>query len=240
MSIYARALTRFSFLQPVLSHWRHIAVNRALNRVRRLVPGKTPSRTMISALHAAWGNPEFVATVSYLEAAAAQAIAHRGDILECGSGLSTLLLGTLAEKNGFRVWTLEHDRKWYESMAEKLERFGVRNVSLLQAPIRDYGGGISWYDVQAPELPKVFSLIVCDGPPNWKTPGGRYGVVVAMRERFCRQWNILLDDPIAAEKTGMRARLESEPGVRVLKHAFKDGAYLWVTRNVDSVSDTAV
>jgi hypothetical protein len=188
-------------------------------------------RATISALHAAWGNPEFIATVSYLEAAAARAVELKGAVLECGSGLSTLLLGTLAESNGFSVWTLEHDREWYETVAAFLQRHRVRNVHLCYAPLRDYGDGISWYDVHAVELPEVFSLVVCDGPPNWKTPGGRYGVVVAMRERFSKEWNILLDDPIAAEKTGMLARLNSEPGVQAVRHTFDDGAFFWVTRS---------
>jgi hypothetical protein len=169
--------------------------------------------------------------VSYLEAAAARAVALRGAVLECGSGLSTLLLGTLAERNGFSVWTLEHDREWYETVGAFIRRHNVRNVNLRYAPLRDYGDGISWYDVHAVELPEVFSLVVCDGPPNWTTPGGRYGVVVAMRDRFSKEWNILLDDPIAAEKTGMLARLNSVVGVQAVRHTFDDGSYFWVTRS---------
>ncbi len=52
-----------------------------------------------------------------------------------------------------------------------------------------------------------------------------------MRERFSKEWNILLDDPIAAEKTGMLARLNSEPGVQAVRHTFDDGAFFWVTRS---------
>jgi hypothetical protein len=101
----AGVLSRLPLLRQILSHRRHVAVNRALDQIRRLRPGETPSRATISALHAAWGNPEFIATVSYLEAAAARAVALKGAVLECGSGLSTLLLGTLAERNGFSVDT---------------------------------------------------------------------------------------------------------------------------------------
>ncbi len=130
----AGVLSRLPLFRQILSHRRHVAVNRALDQIRRLRPGDTPSRATISALHAAWGNPEFIATVSYLEAAAARAVELKGAVLECGSGLSTLLLGTLAERNGFSVWTLEHDREWYETVAAFLQRHkSPQRTSLLCA-----------------------------------------------------------------------------------------------------------
>jgi hypothetical protein len=223
-------LSKLPFVRRILSRRRHAAVDRALDQVRRLPAGVVPARATISQLHAAWGNPEFIATVSYLEAVATHAVALKGHVLECGSGLSTLLLGVLADVNGFQVWTLEHNREWFRTLSHVLQRHKVGNVHLCFAPLRDFGGGVSWYDAPVSELPREFSLIVCDGPPNWKTPGGRYGLVIAMRERFAPSWNILLDDPKAAEKTGMLARLELEPGVSVAKHTYDDGAFLWITR----------
>lgn len=227
-------IAKFPVISSFVAYRRRVALSHALRLIRRLSPGEAPSRELVGELHAAWGNPEFIASVSYLEAAASRAVALKGSVLECGSGLSTLLLGTLADRNGFTVWTLEHEREWYEAVKEILERNNIRNVRLVHAPLRDLGDGISWYDVRSIALPDEFSLVVCDGPPNWTTPGGRYGLVAAMREHFSRDWNILLDDPIAAEKTGMLPRLESEPGVRAVKHVATDGAYFWITRNANA------
>jgi len=229
--MFARALSRLPFVQELRSRRRRTAVDAALIQVARLVPRQAPSRALIAQVHRAWGNPEFTASISYLEAAASRALELGGDILECGSGLSTLLLGVLADINGFHVWTLEHDRQWADTIEERLKHRNIRNVHLRFAPLRDYGHGVSWYDAPFAELPNAFSLVICDGPPNWKTPGGRYGLLMAMRERLAPSWNILLDDPNAAEKTGMLARLRAEPGVTVSSHVFTDAGFLWVTRD---------
>jgi hypothetical protein len=185
---------------------------------------------LIGRLHSAWGNPDYSASVSYLEAAARHAVAADGALLECGSGLSTVLLGALAEANRFEVWTLEHDAAWHAIVAGELERHRISSVHLCLAPIKDLGGGVSWYDAPLDQLPRTFALVVCDGPPNWTTPGGRYGLIPAMRDRLPKDWNILLDDPKAANKTGLLRRLADEPGISIDTHAHPDGSFLWITR----------
>jgi hypothetical protein len=165
-----------------------------------------------------------------MDAAARHAVATKGALLECGSGISTVLLGVLAEANGFEVWTLEHEAAWHAVVARELERHGISSVHLHLAPLKDLGGGISWYDAPLADFPKAFSLVVCDGPPNWTTPGARYGLIPAMRDRLASSWNILLDDANAARKTGTLKRLAEEPGIRIDTQAHPDGAFLWITR----------
>jgi len=140
------------------------------------------------------------------------------------------MLGVLAEVNDLEVWTLEHERSWHAKVAQDIERYRVRNVHLCYSPLRDYGGGISWYDFPRAGFPDRFSLVVCDGPPNWTTPGARYGLVTAMRDRLEPNWNILLDDANAADKTGTLARIANEPGLNITKHVHGDGSFLWITR----------
>lgn len=139
---------KLPLLTQIGSYRRHRAIARALAGIRRLPKGQPPQRELIRRLHAAWGNPDYSASVSYLEAAARHAAATKGVLLECGSGLSTVFLGALAEANGFEVWTLEHDAAWHAIAARELERHGISNVHLCLAPIKDFGGGISWYDLR--------------------------------------------------------------------------------------------
>jgi hypothetical protein len=221
---------RLPVLRQIASYRRDREIARALEEIRRLPRGQPPKRSLIATLHAAWGNPDFSACVSYLEAAARHAVATEGAVLECGSGLSTVLLGALAEANRFEVWTLEHEAAWHGIVARELQGHGISKVQLCLARLKDIGGEISWYDVSKVSLPSVISLVICDGPPNWTTPGARYGVIPVMRDHLAKGWNILLDDANAARKAGMLNRLASEPGIKIDTQTHPDGSFVWITR----------
>ena len=114
-------------------------------------------------------------------------------MLECGSGLTTIVMGLFAGRRGIPVWTLEHDPEWYEHIAAALRRFRIEGVELVFAPLRDYGD-YSWYDVPMERMPERFSMVVCDGPPQKTTPGDRYGLLPVMRDRLSPGSVILFDD----------------------------------------------
>jgi predicted O-methyltransferase YrrM len=117
-----------------------------------------------------------------------------GQILECGSGLSTVLLGIIAKQKGTRVIALEHNEAWAAKVKAQLRRVGVNSVLIDLAPLRDYGD-FTWYSpTEAPHLQaSPFELVICDGPPG-STRGGRYGLVPVMRNRLKAGTTILLDD----------------------------------------------
>jgi len=225
-----RVLRKLSLLEWIASRHRRRAVERALADLRKFHRDQTPLEDVVRRLHAAWGNPDYTASVSYLIAAARLLVSTSGPVLECGSGLSTLMLGALAEQVDLELWTLENEGSWHAKIARDLEYHMIRSVRLCYAPLMDYGNSVSWYDLPKSGFPERFSLVICDGPPNWTTPGARYGLIAAMRDRLAPSWNVLLDDANAAEKTGTRKRLESEPGVRVTRHDHDDGSFLWITR----------
>jgi len=136
-----------------------------------------------------WGHG-WSAEAEYLDALAAAASAEHGPILECGSGLTTLVLATIAQRTGSPIWTLEHDPDWLRVAERGLRRFGLdANVRL--TPLRDYGD-FDWYDVAPTDVP-TFGLVICDGPPNW-TRGGRYGLLPVLGERLAPGCTILLED----------------------------------------------
>src|SRR5437899_7048669 len=71
-----------------------------------------------------WDNKRWSAGVEFLDAVAAAALAEEGDpILECGSGLTTLVLATVARRTGSAVWTLEHDARCFQLVQSRLRQF---------------------------------------------------------------------------------------------------------------------
>jgi hypothetical protein len=134
-----------------------------------------------------WGNEDWSALSEFLEAVASYCRSTVGPVLECGSGLTTLVLASL----GAEVYALEHDPVWREHLKAKLTEFGL-SAHLIASPLRSYGA-FEWYDVDITTMP-AFSLVVCDGPPGETTRGGRYGLLPVMRERLADGCTILLDD----------------------------------------------
>ena len=115
----------------------------------------------------------------------------RGPVLECGSGLSTLLLGIAAERVGYEVYSLEHDEAWHAKVSQVVARLGLRQVRLIAAPLV-MRSGYAWYDAPG-RFPQDFTLVLCDGPPA-ATMGGRYGLLPELRPAMADDCVILLDD----------------------------------------------
>lgn len=125
-----------------------------------------------------------------------------GPILECGSGLSTILLAAVAEKRNQLVVTLEHDLQWHQRMSRVLGVFGFTSVRLVHAPLVE-SATYAWYDVPS-DLPLGITLVICDGPPG-DTRGGRYGLLPRMGRHLGADCVILVDD---AARPGEQAVLE--------------------------------
>src|SRR6267143_2557828 len=73
-------------------------------------------------LRKGWGNEGWTADTAYLKTICRWASQVQGPILECGSGLSTILLGIVAPG---RVTTLEHLPSWQERVKSAAERFSL-------------------------------------------------------------------------------------------------------------------
>lgn len=152
-----------------------------------------------------WGGG-WSAGSEYLDAVAAAAVTERGPILECGSGLTTLVLATIARRTGSSVWTLEDDPGWFRAVESGLERLRL-TADVRLAPLRDYGD-FDWYGTD-PSLLPTFSLVVCDGPAG-STRGGRVGLLPLLSERLGRGCTILLDDAARASEQEVLRRWESQ------------------------------
>jgi|GEM_PF-802260 len=149
--------------------------------------------TFIGELIQLWGNPIWSAGAEYLQACVLHLCKCEGPVLECGSGLTTIVAGALAQDKRLEYFALEHDSRWAKKVTTFCTSLGIQSVKVLEAPLRRYKSGFFWYEAPFEEMPDGFSLIICDGPPG-SVPGGRYGLVPVMKRKLKKGCVILLDD----------------------------------------------
>jgi hypothetical protein len=176
-----------------MAYFRERRFCRVLSAISCLPPNGFPSPQQLQRLWMNWGNLSYSGHPEYLEEMIRRASTSVDPVLECGSGLTTILLGLFAGRRGVKVWTLEHDPEWHRRMVLALRRYGIEGIELTLAPLRSYGEFV-WYDAPVDRMPKQFGLVVCDGPPQKTTKGDRYGLVPVMRENLKAGSVILFDD----------------------------------------------
>jgi predicted O-methyltransferase YrrM len=192
----------------------------AVHRLISVSESEAPAREVLAELGRGWGDDGYRAVGGYLEEVASWATEVQGPVLEIGSGLTTLILGALAGRRGQPVWTLEHHPEFFRNTEAKLKRYGVTNVHLTLAPLRDYGD-FSWYDPPLAELPKDFSLVVADGPPG-NVKGGRFGLLPVLGSHFAPSVVVLLDDAEREQERTVLQKWASEYDLSHELHA-RDG-----------------
>jgi hypothetical protein len=167
-----------------------------------------PGSTLLSALIYGWGNESWSAREEYLTACLQHALTCKGPILECGSGLTTLLVGAIAQRSRNTLWSLEHHAEWRDRVRASLKEYAIGAAEVWYAPLSSYGD-FCWYSAPLGALPQKFSLVICDGPPA-DTPGGRYGLVPVMGERLQPGTVVLLDDAAREQEHAIANRWAHE------------------------------
>lgn len=136
-------------------------------------------------------NPSYALPGQLLERLFRVAQCAQGDILEMGSGLSTIVMGIALQGTAHKVYALEHDLEYLRLTGEWLERNQIANVVLLYAPLLPFEGG-DWYGVDEDQIPEHFDVVLIDGPP--RQIGNRAVAFDALGDRInnARLW--LIDD----------------------------------------------
>jgi len=193
---------------------RDYVFERAIDRFR-----EDPRRSLLDSsqvlddLIYGWGNEGWSAKKEYLRQCVECALVVDGPSLECGSGLTTILVGIVAQTRGHRHWALEHATAWSECVGACLDRHGIDSVSVCTGDLEKYPD-FSWYSPPRQEMGEPFALVVCDGPPG-SIAGGRYGLLPVMKDRLRQDCVILLDDAARNEEQTIARRWEAEFGCDV-------------------------
>ncbi|GJJ03157.1 hypothetical protein RugamoR64_36950 [Duganella rhizosphaerae] len=151
-------------------------------------------------------SPDFL-----LEVARHARTLHQATVVECSSGISTLVLARCMQLNGGgKVYSLEHDRQFAAQTRAQLHRHGLQDwATVVDAPLTPYDiDGLSWpwYDLaQLPELP-VIDLLVIDGPPQATRPQARFPAGPLLFPRLNAGAAVFLDDAARADEQAILQR----------------------------------
>jgi hypothetical protein len=203
---------------PIISHLkaylrrrhRRFTLSRAIRVIRAASDPSAIVPDVFRDLTYGWNNDVWSASPEFMSGLLSCAWKTTGPILECGSGLSTLLLGVAAERTSSHVWSLEHCAFWAERVRQALAAHRIHSVTVLDASLGSYGS-YSWYSVPHDTLPRNIALVVCDGPPA-DTPGGRYGMLPVMRSHLAPGGVILLDDATRPDEVRVLGKWHDEFG----------------------------
>lgn len=125
-------------------------------------------------------------------------VERRSSILECGSGVSTLIMAyALRERGHGKIVSLDHNAHYAARTRANLERHDllkwaeVRVAELRDVELADERW--PWYDTaQLPEGP--FDLVVVDGPPEATRSQARFPAVPLLYDRLTPDAIVVLDD----------------------------------------------
>lgn len=171
-----------------------------------------PSSPLVAALHEGWGNTGWSARPELVAACVREALTVCGGVVECGSGLTTLVLATVLARRRRALHTLEHEPAWAGRVQAALDRAWLRNVTLHVAPLvrrPDH----HWYAPHEHLLPSSVDLVVCDGPPG-TTPGGRSGLLPELGARLRPGTIVLLDDVHRPDEAALATEWAASTGGR--------------------------
>lgn len=198
----------------------------ALSAYRSAEPDQLPSRQILQKLIEGWGNEGFSAEYEYLQKIIELARTADAPVVECGSGLSTILIGLELQRRNQILFSLEHHSDWAGRVRREVANARLKNVKLCEVPLCSFGA-YSWYDLSQTPLPDQFAFVICDGPPG-DTPGHRYGLLPILEPKLRTGCVIVLDDYQRAEERAVAARWVEEYGLGISDGGF-DKPYALLT-----------
>jgi predicted O-methyltransferase YrrM len=152
-------------------------------------------------------------------------------VVECGSGVSTLILARCMQLNGQgRVVSLDHDPQFAEQTRRNLAQHGLSEwAEVIHAPIREHVLGNerwNWYDLHKLTGARIDMLVV-DGPPMPLGKMARYPAGPMLLPLLSPTGVVFLDDTNREDEQRTIERwMQESPGFRVEKIDCEKGCVL--------------
>lgn len=152
-----------------------------------------------------WGNVPWAAGYGLLETWIDLTQNHKGNVLECGAGLTSLIAAANSDN---QVYAIEHDPEWAGRIRKHAKRLGLENLTIIEAELD------GWYKVN--NLPKS-DLILVDGPP--RTEGDRSKISIDLKGA-----TVVFDDMDNDSAVSMAKDLAERNGLsfELVNHATKN------------------
>lgn len=141
-----------------------------------------------------------------------------GTILECSSGLTTLMLSRCCQMNSHgEVFSLENGEEYAENTRQQIQRYELDDYStVIDAPLETVNiqnNEYSWYSLKhIPE--KSIEMLVIDGPPGFIQKHSRYPALPLLFDKLAKGCVIFLDDAARDdEKELVKMWLDEHPEI---------------------------
>jgi predicted O-methyltransferase YrrM len=141
----------------------------------------------------------------------------RREVVELGSGVSTILIARLLSERAGHLTSVEHDPGWAAQVGSLLARERLEGLAtLIVAPLRSHPlarGDAEWYEPAAlARLPERIDLLLVDGPPasSPEIAESRYPALPGLGERIARDGVVVLDDIDRPGERSILATWEAE------------------------------
>ncbi|MBU0500845.1 MAG: class I SAM-dependent methyltransferase [Gammaproteobacteria bacterium] len=140
-------------------------------------------------------------------------------ILECSSGLTTLMLARCCQLNGQgHVYSLENGAPFAAATGHHLDRYGVADrASLILAPLENQRikeENYLWYGLNGLPVADI-DMLVIDGPPGFLQRHSRYPALPLLFGRLSDACVIFLDDAARQDEKEIVMRWKQEfPAIR--------------------------
>lgn len=129
-------------------------------------------------------------------------INNRKDIIEFGSGISTIYMARLAalNKKELNILSVDDDNNWINKLNEILVEENLTNyVQLIYAPLKYNATNLEWYDKNILDnycREQKFDLVLVDGPKAYLEGKDqiRYGALPYVYDKLNNDFIIILDD----------------------------------------------
>ncbi|PLW81520.1 class I SAM-dependent methyltransferase [Kineobactrum sediminis] len=157
-------------------------------------------------------------------------------VLECSSGVSTLIISGCIRNYGGHVFSLEHDPVYASKTRRLLELHKFEeNAQIIDAPLGaidlpDWHG--SWYNIEQLPKDKKIDMLVIDGPPATICAKARLPALYVLSELLAEECTIFLDDAAREDESLIVAQwLREFPQFKLNEFAFAEKGIAVLTRS---------
>jgi predicted O-methyltransferase YrrM len=147
---------------------------------------------------------DWSASPDFLKLIVEHCLEHKpATIVECSSGLTTLMLARCCELNAKgELFSLENGAEYAAKTRGHLARYALGEAVVLDAPLIPYeidGTTYQWYATDTlPE--RDIEMLVIDGPPGFIQKHSRYPALPLLGDRLADGCVIFLDDAARADE----------------------------------------